>query len=160
MNPIDNRPSVINENRVTPTIPAPANSRPLVDGLEWAFANYKLAIVLKDFSEAVFERDIMTNDEAELITIIAKVQLVDYSPFACSNAFLTAHQELVERMTELAIARSVFANARRRGESAAYVNHSAAVYRQRQQPFRNAQNRFWALQRQEDERIEREMQSR
>jgi len=153
VNPGANRPLVVNENPVTPI--DPGNNRPSVNlALDWAFINLETAIALADFSEAVFEKNIMTNNETELIAIIAKVKLVDYSPYSCSNTFLTAHKELVERMTELSVARSVLANAKRRGESANYVNHSETVYRQREQPFLNAQKKFWELHAKETERIE------
>ena len=155
MNPGGNRPLVVNENPITPT--NPGNNRPSVNvGLDWALVNYEVSIALTNFSEAVFEKNIMTNNETELIAIIAEVKFVDYSPYSCSNAFLNAHKELVERMTELSIARSVLANAKRRGESANYVNHSEMAYRRLEQPFLNAQKKFWDLHAKENVRIERE----
>jgi hypothetical protein len=115
---------------------------------------------LNKFNEAIFEKDIMTNDDKELIGIIAELKFADFSLCSCSDSFKNAHEDIVEKRTKLSIARSVLANARRRGESSAYINRAVAEYRQHEQPFLNARKKFLDLLGIEDERLKEETQKK
>jgi len=163
--PVSNRPPVVNVERTAPS--NPGNNRPSVDNdewipsfneiveIQWMAAHLTMLMAHNEFVEAI-AKDILMNDENELIKIISEIKLADFSLCSCSDSFKAAHKELVDRMTDLAVLRSVWANAKRRGDNTNYIVHSEDKYRQSVQPFNNARTKFWDLLDKENKRIERE----